>query len=612
MIVTQTARSAVVRARAHARPLLALHLAAVMLGAVLLTPLAGLAARLAAGVAGVPAVTDQNIARLALSPAGLAGLLVMVAVLIATNAAELAAMIALDAEARRGDAPSVWRAIRRTALRGPAILTLAGVLTLRLLLRAAPFLLLAALVAWALLGEHDINYYLTERPPSFLLAAAIGVALGLGLAAVLGERLAAWSLALPAVVLGGLGARAALAQSARLTAGRRWQVAGGVALWAAGALALVLAAAVVVGLAARALAPSSDAGLRSVAFHVLAAVAAIGAVNIVTAAAVTGTLAALLSGVHAALGGAERLAPASAAPPRRLSATLLILGAAAMASISAGLALSAGVRMRDQVVVVAHRGHGAAPENTLPAIEMGIAAGADWIEIDVQETADGAVVLVHDRDFMKLAGVPVQVADATLDAVRAIDIGTAFDPAFAGVSAPTLAEALEAVRGRAKLLIELKHYGRAVRLEARVAEIVEAAGMADSVAVMSLDHASAARMKALRPGWRVGVLAATAIGDLARLDSDFLAVSTRLAAPPLIRRARRAGRDLLVWTVNDPVAMSRFVSLGASGLITDAPERARTVLATRAEMSVAERLAVLAADLFGVAPKPEGPRAASP
>jgi glycerophosphoryl diester phosphodiesterase len=290
----------------------------------------------------------------------------------------------------------------------------------------------------------------------------------------------------------------------------------------------------------------------------------------------------------------------------------LLLGAGVVGAVTAGLVLSAGVRTGQEVVVIAHRGHGGAPENTLAAIEMGVRGGADWIEVDVQETADGAVVLVHDRDFMKLGGVPVQVADATLAEVRAIDIGARFDAAFAGVPTPTLEEALEAVRGRAKLLIELKHYGRAVRLEDRVAAIVEAAGMADSVAVMSLDHASAARMRALRPGWTVGVLAATAVGDLARLDADFLAVSTRLAAPPLIRRARRAGRDLHVWTVNDPVAMSRFVSLGVSGLITDEPDIARAVLAARAGMTAAERLALLAADLFGVEAKPGGARAASP
>ncbi|MGF1660418.1 MAG: glycerophosphodiester phosphodiesterase [Rubrimonas sp.] len=606
------ARAALARAWRLRRPALALHLAAAILGAAILTPLVGGAALLAARVSGAPAVADQDIARLALSPVGFLAVLAALAVLIAANAVELSAMTALDAEARRGGAPSVWRALRRVAKRAPAILGLAAILALRLMLRAAPFLLIGAVAARALLSEHDVNFYLAERPPEFLRALGLGALLALGLVLVLGERLVAWGLALPAVVLGGLGPRAALAESARLTQGRRLRLALGLGLWALGAVALAVAGAAAAGGAARLFAPSAEAGLQAAALHVMAAVAAIAVINVAVAAAAAASLASLLGGAYAALGGAERLPQAPDAPPRRLPLAALLAAAAVASAVAAGLALSAGVRASHKVEVIAHRGHGAAPENSLPAIEMGVAAGADWIEIDVQETADGAVALIHDRDFMKLAGDPRQVADLTLAELRGIDIGARFSPDFAGTVAPTLAEALEAVRGRAKLLIELKHYGRAVRLEERVAEIVEAAGMQSDIAVMSLDHASAARMKALRPDWRVGLLAATALGDLARLDADFLGVSTRLARPPLIRRARAAGRPLHVWTVNDPVAMSRFVSLGVSGLITDAPELARATLSARAGMTAAERLALLAADLFGVEGKPESARAASP
>lgn len=612
MAVWMTARDALTRAWALRAPFLALHLAVTALSAAVLTPLLGAAAQLAVAVSGTAAVADHDIARLALSPVGAVALLAFAGVVIAANTVELAAMMALDADARRGAAPSLWRALRCVARRLPRVLALAVALTGRLLLRAAPFLLVAYFVARALLGAHDINFYLTERPPAFLLAIAVGGVLLLGLAATLGERFVAWALALPAVILGGAGPMSALRESATRTQGRRWQVAAGLGLWVAGAVAVTLAGTLLAGLAARALAPGPAAGLNAVAFHVLGAVATIGAINVLTAAAINATLATLLGGAYATLGGATRLPAVPAAAPGRMRLAGLIAVAGIAAAVTAGMALASGVRLTQDVVVIAHRGHGDAPENSLPAIEMGIAAGADWIEIDVQETADGAVVLLHDRDFMKLAGVPLQVADATLDEIRQIDIGTRFDPAFAGVTAPTLAEALDAVRGRAGLLIELKHYGRAVRLEERVAEIVEAAGMADSIAVMSLDHASAARMRALRPDWPVGLLAATALGDLARLDADFLAVSTRLAAPPLIRRARHAGRDLHVWTVNDPVAMSRFVSLGVSGLITDRPETARAVIEARSAMTGAERLALLAADLFGVEARAAAPQPLRP
>lgn len=96
-----------------------------------------------------------------------------------------------------------------------------------------------------------------------------------------------------------------------------------------------------------------------------------------------------------------------------------------------------------------------------------------------------------------------------------------------------------------------------------------------------------------------GLLSATAIGNLTGLDVDFLAVNTGMATPGFIRRAQQAGKQVFVWTVNDPLTMSRMMSLGADGIITDEPEMARKVFSERADMSSIERLLVHAAILFG-------------
>jgi glycerophosphoryl diester phosphodiesterase len=123
---------------------------------------------------------------------------------------------------------------------------------------------------------------------------------------------------------------------------------------------------------------------------------------------------------------------------------------------------------------------------------------------------------------------------------------------------------------------------------------------------MSLKYAGVQKIRGLRPDWPVGLLSATAIGDLTRMDADFLAVNLGLAKPGFIRRAHQAGKKVFVWTVNDPVTMSRVLSLGVDGVITDEPAMARQVIEDRAEMSSAERLLVHAAVVFG---KPLPPRA---
>jgi glycerophosphoryl diester phosphodiesterase len=111
----------------------------------------------------------------------------------------------------------------------------------------------------------------------------------------------------------------------------------------------------------------------------------------------------------------------------------------------------------DHAQIIAHRGGaGVAPENTLAAFKRGIADGADWLELDVQENADGVVVIEHDRDFMRVAGVNLEVWKATN---ADLAVGSSFDPAFLDQRVPTLREVPELAKGRAGVFIELKYYG---------------------------------------------------------------------------------------------------------------------------------------------------------
>jgi len=145
-----------------------------------------------------------------------------------------------------------------------------------------------------------------------------------------------------------------------------------------------------------------------------------------------------------------------------------------------------------------------------------------------------------------------------------------------------------------------------------VVALVEAANMQDATAFMSLEPAQVAKMKALRPHWRIGTLAARSIGSLARIESDFLAVSISMANPAFIGHAHALSKDVLVWTVDDPLSMSRMASRGASGLITNEPALARAVLDERADMTLPERLMIELADLFGIDARRGKYRDASP
>ena len=94
------------------------------------------------------------------------------------------------------------------------------------------------------------------------------------------------------------------------------------------------------------------------------------------------------------------------------------------------------------------------------------------IEIDVQETADGEVVVIHDSDLKKVGGVPLVVGQSTLQQLGYTDIGSWFDLSFSDQRIPTLREVLALCKDRIRVNIELKYYGHEKRLEQSVAELV--------------------------------------------------------------------------------------------------------------------------------------------
>jgi glycerophosphoryl diester phosphodiesterase len=241
------------------------------------------------------------------------------------------------------------------------------------------------------------------------------------------------------------------------------------------------------------------------------------------------------------------------------------------------------------VIVIAHRGASAsAPENTLASFRRAAEEHADFVELDVQESSDGVVVVAHDRDLMKVARSPLQIWSSTEKQLREVDIGSFFSDARA------------VWKGVYRMDIELKDYGNNQRLEQRVVELVEAAGMQNDIVTMSLNRRMVENMKHLQPGWMAGLLAAKAIGDPSRLPFDFLAVESRMATRSFIRSAHAAHKPVYVWTVNDPQRMIRMIGLGVDGLITDRPALARTVLARYADMTEAERLLLFAMTRLGV------------
>ena len=579
---------------------------------VVITPMSEALLRMLVSRSGNASVTDADIALFFFTTkSGFLALLLLVATSIGITIFGQACLMTVGIACAGGGRVRVRDAVAHGATRAISILRLTLALFMRILVLLVPFVASISATYWLLLREHDINYYLHARPPVFIVACAIVAVLVLLLTIVLVWKLSSWLLILPLVVFERMRSRPAFAESARRMSGHRLQAVAVLALWGVLTLVVSLATSAAIKLLGRAVAPAFGGTMLGllvlVGGIVIVWTLCSVAVNIFSAS----LFALIVAGFFLATGPAAQLS----LPTRfhnelevegrrfRVSWATLIGALAVAVIVASGLAY---YLMKDtwtdrSVLVFAHRGASASrPENTLASFRRAGEEHADFVELDVQESSDGVVLVAHDRDLMKVARSPLQIWSSSAQQLREVDIGSYFSTEFKDERVPTLAEALEVCKGVSRMNIELKDYGKSQHLEDRVVELVEAAEMQKDIITMSLNQRMVENMKRLRPNWTAGLLAAKAIGEPSRLQLDFLAVESRMATRSFIRAAHAAHKPVYVWTVNDPQRMVRMIGLGADGLITDRPALAREVMARYAEMTQAERLLLFAMTQLGV------------
>jgi glycerophosphoryl diester phosphodiesterase len=222
-------------------------------------------------------------------------------------------------------------------------------------------------------------------------------------------------------------------------------------------------------------------------------------------------------------------------------------------------------------LIIAHRGFsGRYPENTLASVRAALQLGVDFVEIDVQETADRELIVFHDYRLNRICGVRGRVCDKTLAEIRRLN-----------PQVPTLRQVLQMCRGKARVLIEIK------RADPRkVAAEIRETRMEQEVIVFSL---SIRRMKGIAavnariP--RFGLVARRlplAITRLKAVGVDGVGLSRQLVrSPRVVRRIHKRGWKLFVWTVNREAEMEKLADWGVDGLITDHPDVAKSCLAER-------------------------------
>ena len=234
-------------------------------------------------------------------------------------------------------------------------------------------------------------------------------------------------------------------------------------------------------------------------------------------------------------------------------------------------------------LVIAHRGDSAhRPENTLASFAGALEVGATVVELDVQLTTDGHVIVLHDPTLDRTTTGRGDVRGLTLAEVRAVSAGypERFGTAYAGERVPTLAEALGLLRGRARALVEIK--AESVTddakggVEAHVADEVRRAGVAREVALISFDQRAVVRLRDIAPEVTRGRLFGTTSTDeilaaAREAGCELVMPHKSQLSDALAERLHAAGLRLATWVVDEPDELKRLARFGLYGVGSNRP-----------------------------------------
>lgn len=244
------------------------------------------------------------------------------------------------------------------------------------------------------------------------------------------------------------------------------------------------------------------------------------------------------------------------------------------------------------VEIIAHRGASHdAPENTLASVKLAWEQNADAVEIDVLLSRDGRIVVIHDKDTKRVAGVDRKVVDQTADELRALDAGAWKSPKWKGERVPLLAEALATIPAGKRMFVELK---TGAEIVPELVKVITASGkQPEQIVIISFQLDACAASKRALPAHEVALISgfkksatqpAPTVAGLIRQATaaklDGLDLDARGPLDDAAARAiRAAGLKFYVWTVDDAAQARKLKTLGVDGITTNRPGWMREQLA---------------------------------
>jgi glycerophosphoryl diester phosphodiesterase len=242
---------------------------------------------------------------------------------------------------------------------------------------------------------------------------------------------------------------------------------------------------------------------------------------------------------------------------------------------------------REKLIITGHRGAaGLAPENTLASIQLALELGVDRIEIDVQQTKDNKIIVLHDRTLRRTTTGNGFVKKLTYDEILQFSAGFKFNKFYSNEKVPTLEQVIDLIDGKVELLIETKYsYMYYPNIERHLINIIKNKNAKDWCKIISFNDRALFRINKLDSSIKLGKLF---VGKHAHLPLSFdkginirplkkyafvdeVIVKHDYATRAIIDKVHDFGKELHVWTVNHEATIQKLIERGVDGIISDYP-----------------------------------------
>ena len=212
-------------------------------------------------------------------------------------------------------------------------------------------------------------------------------------------------------------------------------------------------------------------------------------------------------------------------------------------------------------LIIGHRG-GEGVENSLGAIKNSIDKRIDYVEIDIQRTKDNYYIVNHDKTFKRVAGINKSASDMTLKEIKKISLR-------GEEKIPEINEVLKLSKNKINLFIELKGKTADKKMVDDIVKLVKKEKMEKQVVFISMRYSVIDYIKTRYKEFKTGFIYFLFLGDMSKIKADYMLFSEDFVTQNHIEQIHRHNKKAIVWTVNSPDSMKKYLDSAVDGIITD-------------------------------------------